>query len=164
MTVERLLDLYAHMRWADGEVWDSVLSSEACAGDERILATLHHLHTTQLAFLDVWLGREFEFRRRDGEDAAAVRALADTFHDQVRAYLGSVRDDALGGELTVPWTKYFEKRLGRSAGRVKLGESMYQVVSHSMHHRGQVSMLIRELGADPPLVDYIVWLWLDRPT
>ena len=35
--------------------------------------------------------------------------------------------------------------------------------SHSTYHRGQVNARLREIGAEPPLVDYIAWLWFDRP-
>ena len=34
---------------------------------------------------------------------------------------------------------------------------------HTAHHRGQVNARLRELGAEPPLVDYIAWLWKGRP-
>ncbi len=34
---------------------------------------------------------------------------------------------------------------------------------HSTHHRGQVAARLRELGGEPPLVDFIAWLWWKRP-
>jgi len=34
---------------------------------------------------------------------------------------------------------------------------------HSTHHRGQVNARLRELGGEPPLADFIVWLWWGRP-
>jgi uncharacterized damage-inducible protein DinB len=40
---------------------------------------------------------------------------------------------------------------------------MLQVALHSVHHRAQVSMRLRELAAAPPQVDYIDWLWRGRP-
>lgn len=71
--------------------------------------------------------------------------------------------EALTKTIEIPWTKYFEDRIDGPAGPVTLGESIYQVVSHSMYHRGQANRRLRELGAEPPLVDYIAWLWFDRP-
>jgi uncharacterized damage-inducible protein DinB len=44
-----------------------------------------------------------------------------------------------------------------------LGETMLQIASHSTHHRAQNNSQLRELGAKPPLVDYIAWLWSGRP-
>lgn len=44
-----------------------------------------------------------------------------------------------------------------------LGETMIQVAMHSQYHRGQINTRLRELGAEPPLVDYIAWIWFGRP-
>lgn len=163
MTLDHVRDLYRHLRWADETVWGAILDSDACTSDESILDTMHHLHATQHAFLDVWTRREFTFHRRDGEGAEAIRTWAGEFHDGVDAYLASLSGAELDETLPIPWAKYFEEHLGRPPGRVTHGESIFQVVSHSTHHRGQVTRRIRELGSEPPLVDYIVWLWLERP-
>ena len=29
---------------------------------------------------------------------------------------------------------------------------------------GQINARLREIGGEPPLVDYIAWIWLGRPT
>lgn len=163
MTTGHFRDLYRHMRWADEAVWAAVLASDACSADERILDTMHHIHATQHSFLDVWTEREFTYYRRDGQSAEAISAWAGEFHAGAWSYLGSISDDDLGETLPIPWAHYLEEHLGRPPGDVTLGETIYQVVSHSMHHRGQVMKRIRELGDDPPMVDYIVWLWLERP-
>jgi uncharacterized damage-inducible protein DinB len=34
---------------------------------------------------------------------------------------------------------------------------------HSTYHRGQVNARLRELGIEPPLTDYIAWIWFGRP-
>ena len=44
-----------------------------------------------------------------------------------------------------------------------MAETCLQVCSHSTYHRGQVNARLREIGAEPPLVDYIAWLWFERP-
>jgi uncharacterized damage-inducible protein DinB len=36
-------------------------------------------------------------------------------------------------------------------------------VLHTQHHRGQVCTRLREVGGEPPTVDFIVWLWENRP-
>jgi uncharacterized damage-inducible protein DinB len=65
--------------------------------------------------------------------------------------------------LAMPWAAQIAERLGRSIGTTTIGEACFQVTSHSTYHRGQVNARLRELGAEPPLVDYIAWLWFDRP-
>jgi uncharacterized damage-inducible protein DinB len=44
-----------------------------------------------------------------------------------------------------------------------VGETAFQVVSHSTHHRAQANTRLRAVGGDPPLVDYIAWIWFGRP-
>jgi uncharacterized damage-inducible protein DinB len=64
----------------------------------------------------------------------------------------------------MPWVKSFEAQLGRTFSTPTLGETIFQVTSHSTYHRGQVNARLREVGGNPPLVDYIAWIWFGRPT
>ena len=52
---------------------------------------------------------------------------------------------------------------GREISATSQGETMLQVVSHGTHHRGQISTRLRELGVEPPLVDFIAWCWFGKP-
>ena len=40
---------------------------------------------------------------------------------------------------------------------------MIQVTIHSTHHRGQFNARLRQVGGEPPLVDYIAWVCFGRP-
>jgi len=42
--------------------------------------------------------------------------------------------------------------------RIKLSELMQHVVNHSTYHRGQVSLMMRQLGAEPIATDFHVFL------
>jgi len=37
------------------------------------------------------------------------------------------------------------------------------VASHSTYHRGQIATRIREIGGEPPLVDFLYWVWSGKP-
>jgi uncharacterized damage-inducible protein DinB len=63
----------------------------------------------------------------------------------------------------VPWQKWVVSAIGGEPGPTTKGETMMQVAMHSLYHRAQVNTRLRELGAAPPLVDYIAWLWRKRP-
>ena len=63
----------------------------------------------------------------------------------------------------MPWVATYEAKLGRTFSTPTLGETMLQVASHSTYHRGQVNARLREVGGEPPLVDYIAWIWFGRP-
>ncbi len=45
-----------------------------------------------------------------------------------------------------------------------LGQTLLQVTAHSSYHRGQVNVRLRELGVDPPMTDFIVWVWGRKPS
>ena len=106
ISVDRLIDLFRHMQWADRTVIGLVLKTEACTVDERILDTLHHMVATQLAFMDVWSEREFVFRRREDAGAEQIADLSRSFFDDAEPWLGTLSDDQLSSQLVVPWTKW----------------------------------------------------------
>jgi uncharacterized damage-inducible protein DinB len=154
--LQTIRDLFAHMEWADATVWRVALAHD----DERLRALLHHLHLTQRAFLDVWTQRDFDFaelqRKRAGLD---LMQWARRYYGELAEFVNTLTDASLGREIVMPWAARFIEK----PAPVTLAEAMLQVASHSTYHRGQANMRLRELGAEPPLVDYIAWLWLHRP-
>jgi uncharacterized damage-inducible protein DinB len=38
-----------------------------------------------------------------------------------------------------------------------------ELVLHTSYRRGQVATRLRERGAEPPLTDFIAWIWMGRP-
>jgi uncharacterized damage-inducible protein DinB len=159
-----LAGLVHQMAWADAYIWANVLASPAAAGDARLLTTFHHIHSVQHLFRQAWNHEPLEFR--DQTDFATATALAEWARDahlEIDAFLTSVEPAALAREFREPWTGQFEARFPRPAAPHTLGESVVQVVLHTAHHRGQACTRLRELGCQPPTVDFIVWLWAGKP-
>jgi uncharacterized damage-inducible protein DinB len=44
-----------------------------------------------------------------------------------------------------------------------IGQTATQLALHSSHHRGQINTRLRDAGAEPPLVDFIAWVWWGQP-
>jgi uncharacterized damage-inducible protein DinB len=153
------------MEWADAEVWRAVLAHEAAGQDKRLRDLLMHLHLVQRFFLIVWQKQPLD--PSHGEPvfatAAEMRAWAQTYYADANRFLDTLDERALTSEVVMPWVKSFEARLGRTFSRTTLGETIFQVTSHSTYHRGQVNARLREIGGQPPLVDYIAWVWFGRP-
>jgi uncharacterized damage-inducible protein DinB len=157
-------DLLDHLRWADAEVWKAVLDCEAAGADDRLVAWLYHVHVVQHAFPKVWRGEPMELPEpSDFAELAALEAWAREGHDDLRTYLLGLTKTELGRELSIPWSARLEEKWKRPIDPVTLGESVLQVAMHSTHHRGQIAARLRELGGEPPQVDFIAWLWLGRP-
>lgn len=159
-----LKDLYAHMEWADCEVWRAVLASRQEKEDANLHNLLYHLHLTQRVFLDLWTGKRVT--RPDPDQFSGLRDIlecAKGYYPAIFAFLDEVPEERFAAPLQVPWSKFFVKQIEKTAGVTLLGETVLQVAMHSTYHRGQANRRIKELGMEPPLVDYIAWLWRSRP-
>jgi len=82
----------------------------------------------------------------------------------VSTYVAGLEEALLDVPLEIPWAGQLAVRFGQQPAPVTLAQTMLQVTSHSSHHRGQINLRIRELGGEPPLIDFITWLWLGNPS
>jgi uncharacterized damage-inducible protein DinB len=164
-SIDLLHQLVRHMEWADAEVWRAVLAHEPAGRDGRLRDLLTHLHLVQRLFLVVWQKQPFDPSRGRPEFATAadLHAWAQTYYPEANRLLSSLDGPALSADVSMPWVKSFEAQLGRTFSPSTLGETIFQVTSHSTYHRGQVNARLREVGGQPPLVDYIAWIWFGRP-
>jgi uncharacterized damage-inducible protein DinB len=156
------IDLFDHMEWADARVWDVALKTPEARGDETLKWLMLHLHGVQKAFLDAWTNQPFAFRNDYShtsleKELGSVRA----YYPRGRSYLQSLTDGQLAAALVLPWSKL--AKIGRPPGPTTLGETILQAITHSGHHRAQANARLRTLGAKPPLIDYIGWVWVERP-
>lgn len=156
--------LFRHMEWADSRVWQAVLANPRSTSDSVVRDRLFHIHLTQRAFLHLWQQRPLDFPEQSSfPDLEAIASWGQRGHGHVAAWIRTVEDTALEREVQIPWADHVAARFGRPAAPVTLADTMVQVVSHTTHHRGQVSARLRELGGEPPLTDFIAWVWLGKP-
>ncbi len=163
MLTSDLHDLVSHMEWADALVWGSVLATPEARSDPNIRQRLYHAHVVQWAYLQVWRGEPIELRAESSfQDLAAIRAWVRDFYRRAADDLREVDAEALGREVDLPWTGQVVARLG-SAHPATLAQTILQVTSHTTYHRGQINTRLRELGGEPPLTDFIAWIWRGKP-
>ena len=159
-----LSDLVRHMEWGDATIWQAVFQSAPALADRRILMWLYHIHTVQRVFTQLWRGEEPRFR--DPSEFAEPHQLAAwgrEGHQLLRAFVTNVAPTDLAAEIRVPWTGEIAQTLGRDLRPPTLGQTITQVAMHSVHHRAQINVRLRELGAEPPIVDFIAWIWWGQP-
>lgn len=162
-TRDELLDLIAHMEWADAQVWSTTLQSGPARADDRLRGWLFHIHTVQRAFTSIWNGGMPELASLASfADAPALAIWGREAHVGVRTFLAAADDPVLARTVKLPWAGRAIERPDAVA-HPTLAETVRQVSMHSVHHRGQANARLRELGAEPPLVDYIAWIWRGRP-
>lgn len=152
--------LLGHCEWADAEVWAAVLGGPE---DAALREKLHHLHLVQWTYLQIWQGLAVQPAELGAfPTLAALREWARQYYRELTSYLGRVGGTAASEPVRFPWADRVAQRFGRSAPAT-WAESVLQVAMHSGYHRGQVAGRLRDLGSEPPLTDFIAWVWRGRP-
>jgi uncharacterized damage-inducible protein DinB len=152
-------DFVRHQAWADAESWRAFESLPAALTDAVLVRRLHHLHLVQHGFL--WAARadgsEFAFTNpADFPSGAALKAYGRQATDGFVTLADAATDDTLNREIRIPW--FADPPL-----TLTVSEALAQAIMHSQWHRGQNAARFRELGGEPPTIDFIVWLWKGRP-
>lgn len=162
--LNQLKELYNHMTWADAEIWNTILSAPALRKQEDLINSVHHLHLTQYAFYHIWMNLELDFTRwTNFKDIKEIAHWASQYPALIHAFLSGLREKDLAGVIKIPWSGEYGKMLGIQPSDINLAETLFQVLGHSSYHRGQVNRLIRTYGSEPPMVDFIIWIWLGKP-
>ena len=162
--LETLHELYRHMEWADSMVWAAALGWPEAVADSALRERLYHIHMVQQAFLKVWRGESLKpLSSESFPSLASLLGWTRASYADFNEYLTGLGDMDLERPVVMPWIEMFEARIGRKADVPTFHETLLQVAMHSTYHRGQVSTRLRELGTDPPLTDFIVWVWRGKP-
>ena len=154
-----LRDLYGHQRWADAEHWRAIEAHAPAAADPALRARLHHIHLVQRAFRWMVGDRQTSFPWTKPEDfptLADLKSATRAYHDEVSQFLAATPAERFEESVEIPWFK-------EPALTLTVTEALTQCAMHSQWHRGQNAVRLRELGAEPPMVDLIIWYWKGRP-
>ena len=118
---------------------------------------------TQHAFLQVWRGVSANIPMPDTVDTASLAEWAQTFYAEATTDKLKFDEAAFNRPVPDSLLNKAEERLGAGTITPTIGDTVLQVVTHSTYHRGQVSTRLRELGCEPPLTEYFVWVWYGKP-
>ncbi len=157
---DTLTDMFAHQAWANAEHWRAIRAHAPAAADRAIRDRLHHIVLVEQLFL--WLARragdEFCLTKSDDyADLAALEPEAMRVDKEMIEYVRDATPDALARDTQIAWFK--DPPL-----TIPLEQALLQAAMHSHYHRGQNATRLRELGGEPPLTDYILWLWKNKPS
>lgn len=156
-------ELLQHAAWADALLWASVLRTPQLAGDERARELLHHVHAVQWVYLRLTRGEPPDIPELDAFDGLeTIRDWGRRGHEEAAAHFASLDDASLDAPLVLPWADSLVERYGK-AQPTTVRDGVVQVATHTTYHRGQLAARVREAGGEPPLSDYIVWVWAGRP-
>ncbi|KAA6456445.1 hypothetical protein DYQ86_25245 [Acidobacteria bacterium AB60] len=147
--LEYIRSLFRHQAWADDELLKAVTACEPARTDAAMLHALHHMATVQLFLLSRLKEEIFDMARF--KEQPAFEVLLERFreaHEAQEVYLQAITEADLQRAFAMPFFK----------ADFTLLEGMTQIILHSQNHRGQCLTRLRELGAKPPTLDYILWV------
>ena len=152
MTLDDVRTLLDYHYWARDRLLAAVepLTDEQRTRDmgssfKSIHDTLVHLVAAEWAWFSRWQGVSPTSLAQAGEfpDFATVRARWTALEPQVRAHVEAAGTEGLDHV-------YEFKTLAGVAGQAPLWQMVQHVVNHASYHRGQVTTLLRQIGAAPP--------------
>ncbi len=113
--------------------------------------TLAHLVGAEWVWLERWNGRSPK-QLPDGWEFPDLAAIERRWRDVgrgVRDYLAKLNEEALTRPLTYV-------NLKGETWTYPLWRTLVHLVNHQTYHRGQVTTLLRQLGAQPVPIDFLV--------
>ena len=115
--------------------------------------TLVHLAGVEWLWLERWRGRDPReiFNPEDFPEPDPLRRRWREVESGMRSFLGGLVHDDLAG------TRTYTTMTGQ-AWTYPLGHMMLHLANHQTYHRGQVTTLLRQLGAIPAPVDFLLFL------
>jgi uncharacterized damage-inducible protein DinB len=154
--VEFLRDLLAHAEWANAVFFHTWGKSPA-RDHEELRTRVDHILMVQQVFLS--------FLR--GEPAGGLAAgppptfeelqtRARTSHTGLREFAATLKPETLERTVRIPF-------FSDPPCVITVAQAIVQVAMHTQHHRGQCMTRLKDFGGEPKNVDWIIWLWKQKP-
>lgn len=151
MTLQDLQTLVDYHYWARDRLLDAVatLTPEQYQRDlgssfKSVRETMTHVYAAEWAWYERWQGRSPTALLPPDQfpDLAALRRAWSELETKLRDYVSGVGDHGT--------SKIIEyKLLSGAAGASPLWQMLQHVVNHASYHRGQVTTMLRQMGAQP---------------
>jgi uncharacterized damage-inducible protein DinB len=157
--IDEIRELYEFNRWANERMLDAVavLTEEeltrAVGGSfPSLRATLTHMVGAEWIWLSRWRGVSPTGLPEswDLSTHAAIRERWRAIDAERAAYLETLNDEALGRVVEY-------RQLSGAAYATPLWQLLRHVVNHASYHRGQVMMLLRQIGRPAVATDLVVF-------
>lgn len=160
LLLRSIRDHIAYTLWADRTLLEALrtvtpedLTRATGTAHGSVVGTLQHV----LAAEQVWLARLVgaPAPERPSPDLLADRlSLAMAFEEvwsQLEFFLASLSPAQVAADIA------FVRRNGEAL-TLPLRQVVFHLAAHGVHHRGQVSAQLRQLGYQPPELDFLVFL------
>ena len=158
MTPDEVRTLYAYNSWANHRALgaSSALSAEQFTQNLQssfpsVRDTLAHIMLAEWIWLERWQGRSPAFPPSDGfPDLASIRTRWQKIETDLSAFVQKLFAADLDRIVEYKNTK-------GNAFSNPMGQMLQHVVNHGTYHRGQITTMLRQLGATPLTTDLIAF-------
>jgi len=159
--VDTFRELFKYNYWARDRQLEActALTEEQFLGPlgsshSSVRDTLAHLVFAEWVWLERWLGRspnKVDREEYSAEKLPTLEAVRDrwrTVEHNMRAYLSGLQESVLREPLH--YTNFKGERW-----TYPLWQTIMHLANHQTYHRGQITTLLRQLGAAAPAIDYL---------
>lgn len=157
MTPDEVRTLYAYNSWANHRALDAAatLSPEQSARNlgssfPSVRDTLAHIMLAEWLWLERWMGRSPAFPPSDFPDLASIRARWQKIESDLLNFVSTLAPADLDRVVEYKNTK-------GTAFSNPMRQMLQHVVNHGTYHRGQITTMLRQLGATPSATDLIAF-------
>jgi uncharacterized damage-inducible protein DinB len=153
MNREMLVDLARHQAWADTAHWKALRENAALLEDVEIRKRLNHMVMALKRLTALARGETPDAAIKEIDSIDELEAAMQNAQAEMNAALSSAD---LAKMISLP-------RGPNGPFEAPAGVLLLQALTHSQHHRGQNAARMRQLGATPPMTDFVIWYALGRP-
>jgi uncharacterized damage-inducible protein DinB len=159
MTVQEIKMLFAYNAWATNRVFESLtqvpeeLSTKDLKGSHGgIRGTLTHLVGAEMIWLSRWEGKSKTppLTEKEAPSLAALKGIWEGVASRTARYIAKLDEKRLRSSLeytTIDGRTYIQA----------YQETLQHLVNHSTYHRGQITTLMRQVGAQPAGTDLVAF-------
>ena len=159
MDLETIRDLYAYNRWANARSLEG--ASTVSSGDftkevggsfASLRGTLAHMYGAEWIWLERWRGNSPQSLpfALDFPDIEVIRSRWRDLEREQTGFLDALDPARLGEVLSYV-------NLKGETFAYPLRRMLQHVVNHATYHRGQITTLLRQLGATPLSTDLLLY-------
>ena len=151
-----LRDLMAYVEWANAVFFNAWGKSPA-RDHEELRQRVGHIIGVQQAFLSLLRGEQPEGPPGGPPPSFTdLKTRAATCHAHLRDLVDTLDSEGLSRTMHIPW-------FPDPPCVITVAEALGQVAMHTQHHRGQCMTRLKDFGGEPKNVDWIIWLWKQKP-
>jgi uncharacterized damage-inducible protein DinB len=151
-----LNDLMAHAEWANAIFFRAWEKSPAL-DNEEMRTRVGHIVGVQAGFMSIFSGEQ-----PGGPPAgppptfAELKSRAEKSHANLRNFTSALNTEDRSRTVLVPW-------FPDPPCVITIEQALIQVAMHSQHHRGQCMTRLKDFGGQAKNIDWIIWLWKQKP-